>query len=134
MKYFGIVSFLIIISFVRSFGSPAEGDVKKILIINSYHQGYAWTDSLTSGIIKASKSHPELNLYIESLNSKQFGNSQFEIEKEYFKKKYSGISFDGIMVTDNDALDFAFQYDQELFPNVPVVFKGISNVEKYLLE
>lgn len=108
--------------------------MKKILLINSYHQGYAWTDSLTSGIIKASKSHPELNLYIESLNSKQFGNSKFEIEKEYFKKKYSGITFDGIMVTDNDALDFAFQYDQDLFPNVPVVFTGISNTENYQFE
>jgi len=134
MKSLGIVFFLIIIFFVRSFGSPVERDVKKILLINSYHQGYAWTDSLTSGIIKASKSHPELNLYIESLNSKQFGNSKFEIEKEYFKKKYSGITFDGVMVTDNDALDFAFQYDKELFPNVPVVFTGISNTENYLFE
>lgn len=134
MKSLGIVFFLIIIFFVRSFGSPVERDVKKILLINSYHQGYAWTDSLTSGIIKASKSHPELNLYIESLNSKQFGNSKFEIEKEYFKKKYSGITFDGVMVTDNDALDFAFQYDNQLFPNVPVVFTGISNTENYLFE
>ena len=134
MKSLGIVFFLIIIFFVRSFGSPVERDVKKILLINSYHQGYAWTDSLTSGIIKASKSYPELNLYIESLNSKQFGNSKFEIEKEYFKKKYSGITFDGVMVTDNDALDFAFQYDNQLFPNVPVVFTGISNTENYLFE
>ena len=134
MKSLGIVSFFIIILFVRSFGFPAEGNVKKILLINSYHQGYAWTDSLTSGIIKASKSYPELNFYIESLNSKQFGNSKFEIEKEYFKKKYSGITFDGVMVTDNDALDFAFQYDKELFPDVPVVFTGISNTENYQFE
>ena len=134
MKSLGIAFFLTIISFVSLFGSPAERDVKKILLINSYHQGYAWTDSLTSGIIKASKLHPELNLYIESLNSKQFGNSKFEIEKEYFKKKYSGIAFDGVMVTDNDALDFAFQYDKELFPDVPVVFTGISNTENYQFE
>ncbi len=134
MKSLGIAFFLTIISFVSLFGSPAERDVKKILLINSYHQGYAWTDSLTLGIIKASKLHPELNLYIESLNSKQFGNSKFEIEKEYFKNKYSGITFDGVMVTDNDALDFAFEYDQELFPNVPVVFTGISNTENYQFE
>ncbi len=37
-------------------------------------------------------------------------------------------------MTDNDALDFAFQYDQELFPNVPVVFVGIPNPEEYPLE
>lgn len=134
MKFLGIVSFLLFFWVVSSFGFPADGNVKKILLINSYHQGYAWTDSLTSGIIKASKSHPELNFYIESLNSKQFGKSKFEIEKEYFKKKYSGIAFDGVVVTDNDALDFAFQYDKELFPDVPVVFTGISNTENYQFE
>jgi signal transduction histidine kinase len=134
MKSFGIVYLLLFLSFVSSFGFPEHGNVKKILLINSYHQGYAWTDSLTSGIIQASKAHPELVLYIESLNAKQFGNSKFEIVKEYFKEKYSGIAFDGVMVTDNDALDFAFQYDQELFPNVPVVFAGISNPENYQFE
>jgi len=116
---------------VSAFPESKRG--KNVLLINSFHQGYAWTDSLTSGMIKAVKSHPEYNLFIENLNSKQFGNSKFELEKEYFQKKYSGIAFDGVLVTDNDALDFAFLYDNVLFPNVPVVYAGIPNPEEYQL-
>ena len=103
-------------------------------MINSYHQGLAWTDSLTAGIVKTFKNHPDYNLFIEYLNSKQFGKSNFEIEKEYFQKKYSGIQMDGLLVTDNDALDFVIQYEKTFFPDVPVVFAGISNPEDYSLE
>lgn len=103
-------------------------------MINSYHQGFAWTDSLTSGVIEAFKSHPEYNLYIKNLGAKQFGNSNFELEKEYLQKRYSGIKLDGLIVSDNDALDFMFRYDKEFFPDVPVVFSGISNPDDYPLE
>ena len=113
---------------------PTRDGIKNVLLINSYHQGLAWTDSLTAGIVKTFKTHPDYNLFIEYLNSKQFGKSTFEIEREYFKKKYSGIELDGLLVTDNDALDFVIQYEKTLFPDVPVVFAGISNPEDYSLE
>ncbi|MDD2306616.1 MAG: ATP-binding protein [Prolixibacteraceae bacterium] len=113
---------------------PASDGIKNVLLINSYHQGLAWTDSLTAGIVKTFKNHPNYNLFIEYLNSKQFGKSNFEIEKEYFQKKYSGIQMDGLLVTDNDALDFVIQYEKTFFPDVPVVFAGISNPEDYSLE
>jgi len=136
IRFVRIWSFLLVlactVNHVCAF--PESREMKNILLINSYHQGYAWTDSLTSGIIKAVKSHPEYNLFIENLNSKQFGTSTFEIEKENFRKKYSGVTFAGALVTDNDALDFALQYDKELFPNVPVVYAGIPNPEEYQLE
>lgn len=107
---------------------------KNILLINSYHQGYAWTDSLTSGILIAIKFHPEYNLFIEYLDSKQFGKSNFEVEIKHFQTKYSGIKFDGIIVSDNDALDLLMRYENEFSPEIPVVFLGISNPEDYLLE
>ena len=113
---------------------PARVGIKNVLLINSYHQGLAWTDSLTAGIVKTFKTHPDYNLFIEYLNSKQFGKSNFEIEKEYFQKKYSGIQLDGLLVTDNDALNFVIQYEKAFFPDVPVVFAGISNPEDYSLE
>lgn len=125
---------LTIISVASSNAFPSSKGVKNILLINSYHQGFMWTDSLTSGIVTAIKQYPEYNLYVEYLNSKKFGATNFEIEKNYIGQKYAAISFAGVLVTDNDALDFAIQYEKELFPNVPVVFAGISNPEDYLLE
>lgn len=113
---------------------PESKGAKNVLLINSYHQGYAWTDSLTSGVIGAFKSHPEYHLFIKNMGTKQFGNSDFEIEKEYLMKRYSGIKLDGLIVSDNDALDFVLRYDKEFFPDVPVVFTGISNPDDYPLE
>ena len=124
---------LIINSIISSLGSPSSKDFRNILLINSYHQGNAWTDSLTQGIIKELKQFQNYNLNIESLNSKQFGKSKFEIEKKYIQDKYSGTVFDGVLITDNDALDFAIKYQDDLFPGVPIVFSGISNPEDYSL-
>jgi signal transduction histidine kinase len=130
---FFILAF-VIISFSRLFALPPTNDAKNILLINSYHQNFGWTDSLTSGISKELKSHKNITLYIEYLNSKQFGQSQFEITKQYFKEKYAKVPFAGVLVTDNDALDFAIQTENDLFPNIPKVFAGISNPEDYQLE
>jgi signal transduction histidine kinase len=132
-QFWGII-LLSILSITTASVIPAAEKTKNVLLINSYHEGYLWTDSLTSGIISALKSTPDITIHIENLNSKQFGKSNFEIEKNYIQAKYSGIVLDGILVTDNDALDFAFQYDQDLFPNTPAVFAGISNPEDYPLE
>lgn len=115
-------------------GYSSEKKSKNILLLNSYDQRFAWTDSLTLGISEILSKHSNINLYIENLNSKVFGQKTFEIEKEYIRNKYSGISFDGLIVTDNDALDFSIRYDNDLFPNIPVVFAGISNPEEYPLE
>lgn len=93
-----------------------------------------WTDSLTSGIIRGIRQHPDYNLFIEYLDCKKLGKSRFEVEKNLIKQKYDGIPISGVLVTDNDALDFAFQYDDELFRNVPVVFSGVSNPEDYPLD
>lgn len=121
-------------SVARVHAFPTNDEIKNVVLINSYHQGLAWTDSVTAGIVKTFKTHPEYNLFIESLNSKQFGQSNFEVEKKYFQEKYSGIKLDGILVTDNDALDFMIQYDKVFFPDIPVAFAGISNPEDYSLE
>jgi len=132
-KHFWLVFLLSIFSIVAYSASPIDEKTRNILVINSYGQGFAWTDSLMAGVIRETKTYPEILLSIENLNSKRFGQNHFEAVKRYFQDKYASIHFDGVLVTDNDALDFAFQYDQELFPNVPVVFAGISNPEVYPL-
>jgi len=132
-QIFSILS-LVIISFSGLFASPPSDNANNVLLINSYHQSFAWTDSLTSGISQELKQYKNITLYVEYLNSKQFGQTHFEITKQYFKEKYAKIPLAGLLVTDNDALDFAFQAENELYTNIPIVFAGISNPEDYPLE
>lgn len=124
---------LLILSFCVSSASPEIKKAKHILLINSYDQGFAWTDSLTRGISNELRKYPNTVLHLEYLNSKQFGQSNFDITKLFFTEKYRQVHLDGVLVTDNDALDFAVKYEKELFPSLPIVFAGISNPEDYLL-
>jgi signal transduction histidine kinase len=129
-RIYGLI-ILVVFTIIQSFGLSGTKETKNVLLINSYHRGYLWTDSLATGIIQTLKLYPEITLYIEDLNSKQFGQSHFEFYKTHFQNKYSDISFDGILTTDNDALDFTLEYNQVLFQNAPVVFTGISNPDFY---
>jgi len=124
---------LILFTFLSLVGFPQVEKVKNVILINSYVQGFAWTDSLTRGINSELSKYPNIVLHYEYLNSKQFGQSNFDITSQYFKEKYRQIHVDGVLVTDNDALDFVLKYRDELFPLVPVVFAGISNPEDYPL-
>jgi len=113
--------------------AAVSGNVN-VLLVNSYHRGYQWTDSLNAGIQRALMSHPEITLYITDLDAKKIGQLKFEVEKKYIEEKYAGIKFSGIIVTDNDALDFMIKYKESLFPKIPIVFAGISNPKDYHLE
>lgn len=134
LKHIGITFLLSIILIAGISGAPVSRETKNILVLNSYQPGYRWSDSLTVGIIKEFRKHPEISFYFESLNSKQFVQTRFDVTSQYLKNKYVDVKFDGVLVTDNDALDFSFRYDQYLFPDVPIVFAGISNPEDYPLE
>ena len=129
-----LILILIFFPFVWSFGLPPKPENINVLLVNSYHRGYQWTDSINAGIQKVLKSHPEINLYIDDLDAKKFGQTKFEIEKKYIEEKFAGIKFSGIIVTDNDAMDLIVKYKETLFPKIPVVFAGISNPKDYHLE
>ena len=61
-----------------------------------------------------------------------------ESEKEEFvdliRQKYQRIPIDLLMVVDDPSLEFVLQKHEVLFPDVPVVFLGISNLRQELLD
>jgi signal transduction histidine kinase/CheY-like chemotaxis protein len=105
--------------------------VHNILYINSYAMCYPWTDSLVSGIQKVFVQRKDVQLYIEFLDAKRFGQTQFNQQLKLFAEKYHNVKFDAVITSDNDALDFMMLYGDELAPDVPVVFCGINNPQDY---
>lgn len=79
---------------------------KNILVLHSYHHGLDWTDGISNGlrnVFEASKE--KTNLYFEYLDSKrQLDPSFLDTTLQYFLIKHAHISFDAIVVSDNDAL------------------------------
>lgn len=102
-----------------------------ILILHSYHRGYAWTDSIKAGMEEILKKEvPEAELFVENLDTKRHPPEQiFERLKQFLSKKYAGKIFDIILCSDDNALDFLMAYRQDLFPGVPVVFCGINDFD-----
>jgi signal transduction histidine kinase/ActR/RegA family two-component response regulator len=114
--------------------SYSQKTIKKILLINSYHIGYPWTDSITSGVISVLSKKENIDLYVEHLDGKRYEDTA------YFKKlfkiyqlKYKPGMFDIIILSDNLALEFSLSYGSYLYGDVPVVFCGVGNPQDYNL-
>ncbi len=109
-------------------GSPLLAPKKNILILNSYHQGFKWTDEQTLGVLEAmSPRRNQLKFYIAYMDTKwSLDKDYFRLLHETYKVKFKNIHFDLIYATDNDAFDFLRLYRNDTFGKVPVVFCGVN--------
>jgi len=106
-----------------------DGHEHRVLFINSYHQGYEWSDSLATGAMQVFKQvEPTVKIYVESLDSKHFELTQERSEAEFRRmlEKYGTDFFDVVLVSDDPALDFMKKYRDSLTPGRPVVFCGVN--------
>jgi len=115
------------------FSSALASEEKKInvLYINSYHNGYEWSDSIFDGVRETfQKSGKNIYLQIEYMDSKRYSGEKInEILFNYYKFKYRTTHFDLIVTSDNNAYEFISQHGDDLFPDAPIVFCGINDVE-----
>ncbi|MEN6490020.1 MAG: ABC transporter substrate binding protein, partial [Smithella sp.] len=110
-------------------GSSAFAEEKKnVLILNSYHQGYKWTNDETRGVVEAlAPVNDKIKIYIEYMGTKWMSSDQyFEELNRMLKFKYRNTRFDLIVLSDNDALNFMVKYRDGVFGRVPTVFCGIN--------
>ena len=109
---------------------------KRILILHSY-QPKSNKDEITDIVISDLKRRFEdIDLYIEYMDTKRFNPELAYLDglAELYQTKYSNMSFDVILCSDNDALNFMVTRGPELFSDAPVVFMGIDNFTKEMLE
>ena len=101
---------------------------RNVLILNSYHQGYKWTDDETQGAIAAlDPARNNLKIFVEYMGAKwNSGQPYFEQLRTTYKYKYQGIRFQAIIATDDDAFNFLMRNRDDLFPDTPVVFCGVN--------
>lgn len=107
---------------------------KNVLILNSYHNGFLWTDNIVKGIEGILNSQDEeYNIKVEYMDTKIVNNeTHFESFYNLFKNKYKGYNFDVIIASDDDAFLFLKEYHEDLFGDTPVVVCGINDSENYI--
>ena len=107
----------------------------RVLVLNSYHQGYKWTDDMGRGIEKVFKeSQVPYEISVDFMDTKRLFNAEYlKVLKGLFREKYKDMLFDVIISTDDNAFNFLLEHRDNLFAGAPVVFCGVNNMDEKLL-
>lgn len=128
LKYGSIVLFFLFL-LIPHVTADADDREYRVLFISSY--AYSWA-SIPFQIDGLSKSLPadQYTLNYEFMDTKNTNyTGEYDEFYEYLKFKLKNRApYDGIIVGDDAALQFMMMYKDELFPNTPIVFEGIDDI------
>lgn len=117
--------------FCSSPATPATADdAKHILILHSYHAGLPWTDQIMAGMQSVlNKANRRISVDVEYLDTKRHHDSKYfsHILDAILHYKLKGRKYDLVLLSDNEALNFALQHRTDLLgASTPIVFCGIN--------
>ena len=128
MKFFFLFSILFL-NFLQA------NELKEVLLIHSYHKGYIWTDDISKTIEKNFSSDKNIELTTVYMDTKRIDDPSYLANlAKLYKQQFTNRTFDLIIISDNNAFDFMELYYDSLFKNVPVLFCGINNYDKNMLD
>ncbi|MCW3806236.1 sensor histidine kinase [Plebeiibacterium marinum] len=126
MKLF-YTTLLLFCCFHFSFGK----EVKEILLLNSYHTGFKWTDDITQGVLDAIDEKEDYRLFVEYMDFKRFQNQGYFYElTNLYKYKYENIDLDGIICSDNYAFQYVLEKGDSIWnKSIPITACGVNNID-----
>ncbi|QKF80668.1 ABC transporter substrate binding protein [Halarcobacter ebronensis] len=122
------VLFLLFLSFTYLYG-------KEVLFLNSYHKGYKWSDDIIQEVEKKLKPLKDVELTVFYMDTKRIMTPSY-IEKlaSLYEEQLKNRKFDLVIASDNSAFEFVLEQKNRLFKNTPILFCGINNFDKTLIE
>jgi ABC-type uncharacterized transport system substrate-binding protein len=128
MRYFLLFSILFI-NFLQA------NQNKDVLLIHSYHKGYAWTDDISKAIEKNFSEYKDIELTTVYMDTKRIDDASYlDNLAKLYKQQFYNRTFDLIIISDNNAFDFISKYYNYLFKDTPILFCGINDYNKNILE
>jgi ABC-type uncharacterized transport system substrate-binding protein len=129
-KYFVLLLFL---SFSVCFSSANASTMagNRILLLHSYHPSFPTSSKILEGIRAGFEEDiPVIN--VEYMDSKRLHNATSQENfLNFLRYKLSNRArYDIVITTDDNALEFARNHRDELFPQVPIVFLGVNDATK----
>jgi PAS domain S-box-containing protein len=135
------IAILIFIALLAGAGNSVAADppadqVPTVVILNSYHQGYEWSDGEIEGLLARLKAvHPGMSPVIEHLDLKRFSGEDYENRlRGFLAGKYRDQRIDLAVILDNPAFDLILSHRDEILPSVPIVFAGVNNFTPVMLK
>ncbi|MGD9595727.1 MAG: sensor histidine kinase, partial [Wolinella sp.] len=115
---------------------PLFGESKlQILVINSYHRGFQWSDDVIKGIEKSFADKSKIETSVLYMDSKRIhSNEYFESLSQLYRLQFKGRKYDLIIAVDNFAFEFVTEHYEDMFKNEPVLFTGLERFDADRLE
>lgn len=109
--------------------TPEPPHQHHVLLLHSYEVLSPWTHAQQHGFYDIMESwRIPMTLHMDSLDCRNYhSSSYFPQLAQTLKAKYRHLDFDLVLLTDDEALRFALQYREQLFPGVPLVFSGVDH-------
>jgi ABC-type uncharacterized transport system substrate-binding protein len=108
---------------------------KEVLLIHSYDKSYKWSDDISKGIESFFKRYKSINLTTIYMDTKRVSSPQYyEKLLSLYQEQFKNRTFDLILVSDNNALEFINTHHNKLFAHTPVLFCGINNFDASLID
>jgi hypothetical protein len=109
-----------------------DSGTSRIVVLQSYHADFAWTDDIMKGIHKVfDKAGHNVEFYVEYMDTKRFpeqlGSKQLAFIQEQLTNKYRTLQPQVVITVDDDALRFLLDRHESIFPRIPIVFCGVNN-------
>jgi two-component system, cell cycle sensor histidine kinase and response regulator CckA len=103
----------------------------EILLVNSYHQGYRWSDDIMRGVAEAlHEAGITARIQVEFLDSKRHPQVMRDPAlRAFMDAKYHTTRFSLIISTDDNATWFMQRERDAMFPGVPLVFCGVNDLQ-----
>lgn len=123
-----LIFFLVSVHSSLNVYAEEESNSKKVLVLNSYSQDFAWTDEQTRAIRDTIEDHETYTtLFVEYMDCKNYPTKEnIDYLYNYYKFKYESMKIDIIITTDDSALQFALENRAEIFSDAPIVFSGVN--------
>ncbi|QOY86392.1 ATP-binding protein [Paludibaculum fermentans] len=122
---------MLALSFLLTFvGYSAERPpLKHVLFLNSYHEGYEWSDEVLRGIRSAVVGQAfQVEIWTENMDRKRVsGDGPTLAFRTFLASKYHGRKLDAVVASDDDAIQFMKQHGTDAFGAAPVVFCGLND-------
>ncbi len=125
--FFGLIFLLVLLAPGQVFCEQPETRPAKILILNSFNQGLAWTEKMMEGLrSEFDRALPGFEIYVEYLDTLNYRKDEvFPRLKNFYENRFRD-HFDIVVTSDYNAFEFVLKYRDELFRDVPVVFGGVD--------
>lgn len=108
-----------------------EDELKHVLFISSYSESFMSVPDQIAGI-KSVFDGTNIILEIEYMDTRRLNQEEnIDVFYESLSYKLDNLpKYDAVIVGDDAALQFALDYQDELFDQIPIVFLGINDAER----